>query len=162
MRTTLRRDGMTSKQRLAAANRTVTRRTARDAQTRRQHETRRRDANAQRPRTRRTDETPKQDARRDATTATTDIPQLVQTGVEQAGAATALLSTTAIPATPRHGIIPRPRNRHRLPATHIEYRDGRRDGNRRNATTHSPTARHDREGNERETAKTGRSGVRGE
>lgn len=49
MRTTLRRDGMTSKQRLAAANRTATRKTAQDEQTRRPHETRRRDANAKRP-----------------------------------------------------------------------------------------------------------------
>lgn len=40
----------------------------------------------------------KQDARRDDATATTDTPQLVQTGVEQAGAATSLLATTAIAA----------------------------------------------------------------
>lgn len=42
--------------------------------------------------------TPKQDARRDAATATADTPQLVQTGVEQAGATTSLLATTAIAA----------------------------------------------------------------
>lgn len=45
-----------------------------------------------------THETPKQDARRDDATATTDTPQLVQTGVEQAGAATSLLAITAIAA----------------------------------------------------------------
>lgn len=63
--------------------------TARDEKTRRKCPT---------PKNETTHETPKQDAQRDATTATADTPQLVQTVVEQARAATALLATTAIAA----------------------------------------------------------------
>lgn len=48
------------------------------------------------------------------------------------------------------------------PPYRIEYRDGRRDGNRRKATPHRTTASDGNAGNERETDETGESGVKGE
>lgn len=68
--------------------------------------------------------------------------------------------TTPTHASPRHGTSQRHGTNTASPPHRIEYRDGRRDGNGRKAITHSPTARHDREGNERETAKTGQSDTR--
>lgn len=100
------------------ANNTPTRRHDKQATPRRhklhrhggeQHETPRDEKTRRKcptPRNETTHETPKQDARRDDATATADIPQLVQTGVEQAGTATTLLATTAIAA---HTIVRRKR-----------------------------------------------------